>query len=154
LTSTDTTIVFTGTNFYTLGYTATASFKGIDATSVTLDSATQATITFDGGVPINSVTDQSRDNRPNLIFKLDNSPTLFYALNTGDFLKNFVNPFKLTSSSKELKCSFNGGCELDMKGTSGVQTLFRSAPKTNYIKVCEQRCEYDDAKSTPGNIKC
>jgi hypothetical protein len=41
-----------------------------------------------------------------------------------------------------------------MVGTSGVQTLFRTAPKTNYIKVCEQRCEYDDAKSTPGNIKC
>jgi len=41
-----------------------------------------------------------------------------------------------------------------MTGTQGVQTLFRSAPKDNYIKVCEQRCLYNDAASTPGNIKC
>jgi len=99
LTSTETTIVFTGESFYTVGYTATASFKGIDATSVTLDSDTQATATFEGGVPINSIIDLSRAERPNLIFKLDNSPTLFYSINTGDDIKNFVNPFTLTSSS-------------------------------------------------------
>jgi hypothetical protein len=40
LTKTDNTIVFTGVNFYTLGYTAQAKFKGIVADSVTLDSAT------------------------------------------------------------------------------------------------------------------
>ena len=41
-----------------------------------------------------------------------------------------------------------------MVGTPGIQTLIKTAPKTNYIKVCEQKCEYDDAKSTTGNIKC
>jgi len=40
LTKTDTTIVFTGVNFYTMGYTAEAKFRGISADSVTIDSAT------------------------------------------------------------------------------------------------------------------
>jgi len=52
LSKTDTTLVFKGTGFYTTGYTGEATYNGIKATSVTLDSATQATATFAGGVPI------------------------------------------------------------------------------------------------------
>lgn len=57
LTKTDTTLVMTGTSFYTVGYTVTASYRGIMATSVVVDSETQATATFEGGVPIFTVTD-------------------------------------------------------------------------------------------------
>ena len=60
LTSTGSTMVFTGTNFYTIGYTASVTWKGFEASSVIVDSETQATATFDGGVPINTVIDQSR----------------------------------------------------------------------------------------------
>jgi hypothetical protein len=63
-------MVFTGVNFYTLGYTGKASFKDITASSVTLDSDTQATATWEGGLPINSKTELSRDSRPNLMFTL------------------------------------------------------------------------------------
>jgi hypothetical protein len=52
LTKTDTTLVMTGSNFYTVGYTVTASYNEIMATSVVVDSETQATATFEGGVPI------------------------------------------------------------------------------------------------------
>lgn len=41
-----------------------------------------------------------------------------------------------------------------MTGTAGVQTLFRQNPAENYIKVCEQKCLYDDANSSPGEIAC
>lgn len=41
-----------------------------------------------------------------------------------------------------------------MKGTAGVQTLFRANPKDNYIKVCEQKCEFVDDTSKPGDINC
>lgn len=51
---TETSMVFTGESFYTLGYTAQASFKDIAATTVTVDSETQATATWEGGVPINT----------------------------------------------------------------------------------------------------
>lgn len=124
LTKTDTTIVFTGVNFYTLGYTAQAKFRGISADTVTLDSATQATATFNGGVPINSETEQSNANKPNLIFKMDNSETRYWAILAGAEIKNFVNPFVLSTSSNGVKCSFEGGCLFEMAGTAGVQTLF------------------------------
>ena len=51
---TETTIVFTGINFITSGYTGRAIFMGIAATSVTIDSATQATATWTDGVPTTS----------------------------------------------------------------------------------------------------
>jgi len=52
LSKTDTTLVFTGTKFFTTGYTVTATYRSIKATSVKIDSETQATATFAGGVPI------------------------------------------------------------------------------------------------------
>lgn len=52
LSKTDTTLVFTGTGFYTVGYDVTAYYKEIEATSVVVDSETQVTATFEGGVPI------------------------------------------------------------------------------------------------------
>jgi hypothetical protein len=30
----------------------------------------------------------------------------------------------------------------------------RTNPDKNYIKVCEQKCRYNDAASSPGDIKC
>lgn len=41
-----------------------------------------------------------------------------------------------------------------MSGTAGIQTLFRENPEENYIKVCEQKCVYDDDSSSPGEIVC
>jgi len=154
LSKTGTTLVFTGENFYTVGYTAVATYNKIKATSVVVDSATQATATWEGGLPIYTKVDQERDERANLVFKLDNTNSVFRAVNTGDDIKNFVNPFSLTTSTAGLSCSFNGGCKMEMTGTEGVQTLFRAAPKDNYIKVCEQKCAFNDADSTPGKISC
>jgi hypothetical protein len=57
LTKTDTTLVMTGENFYTVGYTVTASYKNIAASSVVVNSETEAVATFEGGVPIWSVID-------------------------------------------------------------------------------------------------
>lgn len=49
---TDGTIVFTGTNLDIAGFTASATFANVLADSVVIDSATQATATFNLGVPI------------------------------------------------------------------------------------------------------
>jgi hypothetical protein len=38
------------------------------ATSVVIDSETQATLTFEAGVPINSAKDQTKEERVNLFF--------------------------------------------------------------------------------------
>lgn len=44
-------IVFTGTNFFTTGYNANASYGGFFADTIVIDSATQATATWDLGFP-------------------------------------------------------------------------------------------------------
>jgi hypothetical protein len=44
-------IVFTGTNFFTTGYLANASYGGAPADAVTIDSATQVTATWNFGLP-------------------------------------------------------------------------------------------------------
>jgi hypothetical protein len=89
-----------------------------------------------------------------MTFKLDSSEAIYRAINSADAIKNFVNPFTLSSSSSDLSCSFNGGCNLNLKGTAGIQTMLKENPKVNYIKVCEQRCEYDDSNSSAGDITC
>jgi len=70
LSMSDNTLVYTGEAFYTAGYTVTASYKNILATSVVIDSDTQATATFEGGIPIWTKTDQDRSERANLNFEL------------------------------------------------------------------------------------
>lgn len=68
--SDDSTLVFTGTNFDIASFTASATFLGIQADSVVVDSATQATATFNLGVPIAS-------EAPVLVFTQD--PVVHFA---------------------------------------------------------------------------
>jgi hypothetical protein len=105
-------LVITGQSFFTVGYTVTGSYMNAPATSITVDSETQVTMTFEGGVPITTKTEQERDERANVWFKLDGTETIFKSINTGDDIKDFVNPFTFESGSKGLSCSFNGGCNL------------------------------------------
>lgn len=105
-------LVVTGTSFFSVGYTVTGSYMEAPATSVTVDSETQVTITFEGGVPINTKKEQTREERANLWFTLTGTETVFKAINTGDEIKDFVNPFTFESGTKGLSCSFNGGCNL------------------------------------------
>jgi hypothetical protein len=46
------TLIFIGDTYFTEGYTATASYNDIMATSVVINSATEAVATFEGGVPL------------------------------------------------------------------------------------------------------
>jgi hypothetical protein len=70
LSSTDTDLIMTGTGFYSVGYTASVTWMGFEASSVAIDSAEQVTATFDGGLPIVTKVDQSfKTERPSLYFK-------------------------------------------------------------------------------------
>ena len=115
------TITYTGTNLYKLGYTASAKFIGIDADGVVVNEAmTEAVATWNRGVPVTSETDSTV--LPDLLFLLNDSTTVFYAINngSGDAIK-VLNPFSLTASTGPTAgCSFNGGCEYTMQGTRGI----------------------------------
>ena len=61
------TITYTGTNLYSIGYTATARYIGIDADTVVVNEAmTEAVATWNRGVPITSLGDNTV--RPDLLF--------------------------------------------------------------------------------------
>jgi len=72
------TLVFTGLNFFTSGYSAKASFMGIEADSVTIDSETQVTATWSLGVP----TTSSDSAMPALDFEKDDSTETHFAIST------------------------------------------------------------------------
>lgn len=93
----DTTITFTGENFYTAGYDVSASYNEIPATSVVVNSETEAVATFEGGVPIFTVEEQSRDERPGMIFTQQIDTDIKYkVINGGEELRSLTNPFTLT----------------------------------------------------------
>lgn len=101
MSKTDQTIVFTGTKFKTTGYTAKASFNGVDADSVAIDSETQATATWTQGVPV-----ATAEAVPTLAFKKDDTTETYYAVTEA----KQANPLSVTSSSA-VTCSFAGGCK-------------------------------------------
>ena len=173
LTKTDTTIVFTGTNFFTSGYTARASFFGVEANewndvtttvmkegkevtvitptetvSVVVNSATQVMATFKDGVP----TTSSTLLKPVLWFVKDDSKVKIYAIS--DQLSPLTNPLSLTSSSSDMQCSFAGGCIFNVIVTPGLMSLMKHRPTDNYVKICENKCIFVESTSTAGNIKC
>ena len=115
----DTTIVFTGTQFYTIGYDATASFMGVSADSVTVDGET-ATATWALGVPTTSSTGAS----PSLEFTstLDAAKPVYYAILPAAGI-TLANPFVLKRSDGGMQCSFQGGCLYSLTGTSGLATI-------------------------------
>ena len=63
---TDATLVFTGTGFDLDGFTVSAEFAGVIADHLVVDSSTQATATFNLGVPV-----VSQDEFPTLLFSQD-----------------------------------------------------------------------------------
>ena len=171
ITKTATTIVFTGTNFFTSGYVAKASFNGIDANEwnnvestktvdgksvkvitptetvlVVVNSATQVTATFKFGVP----TTSSTLIKPILYFEKSGAKTRIYAISANVL----TNTLSLTSSSSGLKCSFAGGCSFNVKATAGLMAIMKDSPADNYIKVCEKKCTLLEKTSTAADINC
>ena len=66
---------FTGTNFFTTGYTASVAFNSIEASSVEIVSDTLVRAKWDGGVPIHSSV-------PTLSFKDTTLGHEYHAMNT------------------------------------------------------------------------
>jgi len=97
-------IVFTGTDFFTSGYAVNASYSGIPADTVVVDSATQVTATWTMGIP-----PLSSAVVPKLWF---NSTGSDYRLINAANLNSLNLTLAVTSSSVDNGCSFAGGCAL------------------------------------------
>lgn len=138
----DTEIVFSGTNFLT-SFSGFASFAGVSADSVTIDSATQATATWDLGVPIG-------DEAPVLQFVLEDATWESHYADMGT--ANVFQALDVTSSSSSLECSFNGGCYLEINAVGLASTLKNS--ESSSLTICEETCVLDEDLSSSSTAVC
>lgn len=109
-------IIFTGTNFFITGYTGGASYGGINADTVVIDSATQVTATWDFGFP-----PLGQAVAPSLWFDETSSNTTHYA----SISANLTKPLAVTAGYNGLSCSFAGGCNLQLNA-EGLSTILKN----------------------------
>lgn len=102
---TTTTIVFTGTNYDISGFSANASFGGVVADSIVIDSANQVTATFTKGVPV-----VNSETAPVLTFTSSSTTEEYYSASDS----KLANAISVTASSSGLECSFAGGCTYEV----------------------------------------
>jgi hypothetical protein len=134
--------VFTGTNLDIADFVAAASFFDVEATSVVIDSATQATATFDLGVPV-----VNGDVFPQLVFTQD--AVVHYAPSA----VALVSDLDVTTSQSGLQCSFAGDCTYEVTA-NGLASIVKQNPTDNYVSVCDEKCVFDEASSTALITKC
>lgn len=96
-------IIFTGENFYTGGFVANVEYAGIQADTVTIDSSTQVTASWNLGFPA-----VGTEVTPALWFNETGSEVRHYASINSTLTKALT----ITSGYSGKQCSFAGGCEI------------------------------------------
>ena len=109
-------ISFTGTNFFTSGYTPFANYAGVNADTVTINSATDAVATFNYGVPYNGL-----GSNPILFFVSTTSNAIHWASVSSALIN--MQPSLSTSATT---CSFAGGCLYTVSANGLATTLSNS----------------------------
>lgn len=104
------TITVTGTGFFdtSAGFSASLTFAGVAADTVTVSSSTSLVASFSKGVPISATAIS-----PVVVFSAtDNSGIQHWAkVNTGVTLQNALASTPVATSTS---CSFAGGCSLSL----------------------------------------
>lgn len=132
-------LIITGTNFYTTGYTAKTLFAGAEATTTTINSATQVTATWTNGVPrINTAS------LPSIEFV--GASESHWASGTA----TIANALTVSSIASSIQCSFQGGCEVSIAQV-GLLSSFSS--DLTSLKVCGVAAELNAAASTSSSVK-
>jgi hypothetical protein len=137
-------IVFTGTSFYTAGYTANASYGGAFADTITIDSATQVTATWNYGLP-----PLDADEQPVLWFDQTGSDVRHYA----NISQSLNLTLTVTSATQGLSCSFAGGCEIEVNA-EGLSTILKNDSVNNFVSVCDEKCTFLPDKSNNQKATC
>jgi hypothetical protein len=105
-----------------------------------IDSATQATASFNLGVPI-------AIESPVLTFTKES--VIHYAPSASSVTQELSVP----SSSSGFECSFAGGCDFEVTST-GLASILKGDSDSNYISVCNERCVFDETISSATVAKC
>jgi hypothetical protein len=92
-------------------------FAGIYADSVTVNSDTSATATFNNGIPLTLATQPSRGS---LIFQQNTAPAIQqWAVS----VNSVANPISASSIDTGVSCSFAGGCQVSITQTGLLANL-------------------------------
>ena len=134
------TLTFTGTNFFTSGYTGQATFGGVAADSVAITSPTEAVATFLNGIPLVTVA-----QLPSLSFVSQTSQAIHWA----SVSTTITNTLSANSIAQSASCSFAGGCLIKVN-QPGLYASLLSNSTTNSLQVCNQVCTLSPADSTTG----
>lgn len=135
-------IVFTGTNFFTSGYTANVSYAGVVADTVTVDSATQVTATWSMGMPPLGLA-----YVPSLWFNSTSDDTIHYTYyDSSDSTLLVTKTLGAATGPTGLECSFAGGCTLEVTA-EGLSSILANDSTNNFISVCDEKCEFDQSLS-------
>ena len=117
--------MFTGTNFFTSNYVAQASLNGINADTVSIDSATKVTATWTLGVPV-----ISGSQIPSLWFNGSaTSSGVHWASNTN----SLTNALTVAALDSSVTCSFNGGCTVSL-AQAGLSSAVKQG--TASLSIC------------------
>mmetsp|Transcript_29262 Transcript_29262/g.28379 ORF Transcript_29262/g.28379 Transcript_29262/m.28379 type:complete len:199 (-) Transcript_29262:1564-2160(-) len=100
------TVTITGSGLLLSGFDAIVTYKGVQASSSTIDSDTQVTATFDYGLPLSD-----DDAIVSLFYQSQSTEEGHFALDAQP-LSNAV--VISGSTSSDITCSFAGGCELSV----------------------------------------
>jgi hypothetical protein len=101
--------------------------------------------TFDKGVPVTS-----SPQGPALIFTDQTTAVDYHASIVNVTVDN---PILVTAASASLECSFAGGCNYEVHA-AGLSALMKQNNQEHYVKVCDEKCVYDDASSDASIAKC
>ena len=142
------TIQITGTDFFETDYQTTVEFGGVKADDVTIESATSIVAKWIKGVPV-----VANATAPILFFKKLNTTDKMSVVHYASGQINISNALEITAASKDLTCSFNGGCPFDVTA-KGLSTLLRGDPENNFVTICDRKCIFQDADSTDEKAQC
>jgi len=120
-----------------------ASFSGIAADSVTVDTTTNEIIaTWTDGVPLSATAAQP-------VVKYEDSGNTYAAIiDASVTIANAV----VAPTTSATSCSFAGGCSFDIT-SDGLTQMLKSDPENNYVSVCENKCSVT-ADSSSTSTKC
>lgn len=141
------TVVFTGTNFFTRGFVANSSYGGVDADTVTVDSATQVTAVWTLGMP-----PLGQDLIPELWFESTTTDTVHYAYTT-DTRLTINKQLGTATGPTGLECSFAGGCHLEIQADA-LSSILKNDTVNNYVSVCDEKCEFIEESSDATKSVC
>jgi|TARA_B110000285_G_scaffold124314_1_gene140308 hypothetical protein len=134
----------TGFQFSPSDTTANVTFAGVSADSVTVDSDTQVTATFNMGVPIGTSV------KPRITFYNSSDQ---YVKTYSDSDSDLTNTLTVEASTLGLQCSFAGGCSYEVTAPS-LTSMILADNELNQVTICGEECAIDEASSTATKTVC